>query len=399
VASVAIALCIVGLGMIAVTKITKPTPTPTPTPWNGYPTVVDGLSCPVVSRCVIAGAEGVDSNGGPTVVMVSTDGGGIWQLGRLPKALGDTALTAVSCATTHACMAIGSSDSVVASNDGGLTWSLPSHFVLQGRRQSPHASQLDCLTASRCLALTVENTLTLTTDGGDTWEPVSIPFVSPSQVALTDLDCASPLECMVVGSADNASTPIVLTTLDGGVTWKPVSLPEGLPSNPGGVSCPNVLHCYVITDNLSPVVISVVLDGDQWSASNEGSLEPDLRPAVDGAGVSSNSIACISAAQCMAVGGGRSSLFSLLPPDVNLTDNSAVTWHRADLGALIPVSVACPSPTLCMALDDNSDSGFVVTNAYSGIFSDATLTSRDGGQTWAVIRPHATPRSSSKRSN
>ena len=100
-----------------------------------FPYAVSNLfavSCPSPSVCTtVGGTTGPgESSGdfgpgvGPGVVLNSTDGGAVWTPQGLPAGTG---LSAVSCASTSACEALGSDPYVgapfiVGTTDGGATW-------------------------------------------------------------------------------------------------------------------------------------------------------------------------------------------------------------------------------------------------------------------------------------
>jgi photosystem II stability/assembly factor-like uncharacterized protein len=381
---VAIILLVVGLGALIISHRGANPGTPR---WDGYPSVVAGVACPSASHCVITGAEGVADNGGPSLAMVTSDGTKTWRAGQLPRNLGGSALTSVSCPTVTACLAVGGGRTLLASDDGGLTWKERPRFTISGNRSSPSVSALQCVTTSRCFALTGDNTVASTADGGRTWHLIPGVFARPFPMTATAFDCASPAACVMVGTSTGphlSTVPTALTTLDGGVTWNVVDLPQGLPGNPADVSCPTAVRCFVVTDNLSPVVVSIVLNGNHWSASNAGFVDASLKPLVDEAGSSENTIQCATPTQCMVVGGGNN-LFSQAPPAVNVTEDGGIVWRSLNLGALIPVDPACPTPTFCMALDTNAQ---VFNSEIDPMgLSDAVIISRDGEQTWSVIRP------------
>jgi photosystem II stability/assembly factor-like uncharacterized protein len=384
---VLIVLLVVGLGVLIVglghgSKAA--------TPWDGYPSVVAGLACPSPSRCVITGAEGLDDNGGPSLAMVTSDGTKTWRAGRLPTDLNGSAVTSVSCPTLTVCVALGGGRTVLASDDGGLTWKLRPRFTISGDRSSPSLSAMQCMTTSRCLALTSDSTVASTADGGTTWHLIPGFFAHAFPMTATAFDCASPAVCVIVGTNTGphlSTVPVALATSDGGVTWNMISFPQGLPGNPADVSCPTVVQCYVVTDNLSPVVVSLVLNGNHWSMSNVGAVDPSLRPSVDGPGLSGNSIQCATDTQCIVVGGANA-LFSQASPAVNLTEDGGTTWRTLNLGILIPVDPACPTPSFCVALDDNTPDGLNPESNPTGL-SDAVIVSRDGERTWSVVQPRA----------
>jgi photosystem II stability/assembly factor-like uncharacterized protein len=382
---IGLGIAVLIVGLVAYLGDDQQIPTPATIPWGGSPAVVAGLSCPSSGHCVITGAEGVDDDGGPPLAMVTTDEGKTWRVGRLPTTLGDSPITSVSCPTDTACMTVGGGGTVLVSNDGGLTWLRRSRFAVSGQRRSPTISAMECLTATHCLALTGDDAVASTTDDGRTWHLISDVFTRPFPMTATAFDCAGPSTCVVVGTDIGphlTTVSDVMATSDAGLTWSMVDLPQGLPGNPGDVSCPTALRCLVVTDNLSPVVVAIALNEGHWSTSNEGAVDPGLKLLIDEPGFSDNSIDCTTATRCVVGVGG---FLSFEAPADNLTQDGGSVWQSVNFGALSPLDPVCPTPHFCMALDVNSD-GFNPDSDPNGV-SDAVLTSTDGEESWTVLRP------------
>jgi hypothetical protein len=194
-----------------------------------------------------------------------------------------------------------------------------------------------------------------------------------------------------------ASAPIAITSTDGGTTWSIVPLPIGTPINFGDVACPTDVQCFAVTNNLFPDVISMALTKGQWSTRNEGPVIHTVKPQFNAPVLWEDSITCISGTRCMVVGGGDS-LFSQSAPDVNLTEDGGMEWDTLDLGSLTPVSVDCPRPTFCAALDVNVTTGLTSEINPDGL-SDAIIVSKNETESWSVVRPRVRPTIRTKVSN
>jgi len=267
--------CIGTLGAILLLR--GPTPSAPPTiSWLGFPSVIDSLSCLDADRCVVVGAEGVDSGGGPPVAFVTTDGGTTWNLSDLPKSLGDATMTAVSCPTTTECLGLDSRGVLLVSSDGGLRWQVQAKRV-QGLDTAISAiHSVQCLSPERCLALTGAGALRLTTDAGARWRTVALPtpgFIK-FDTGLTEFDCPTASECVSVGSGEtpNGGTELTLfSSFDGGGTWQAFHLTTDLLGFPApAVTCPTAEYCMVVAykgdlANLVLVASSLAFDGTAWS--------------------------------------------------------------------------------------------------------------------------------------
>jgi photosystem II stability/assembly factor-like uncharacterized protein len=373
VGSVTLVLCASGLAAYLATR--SPTPPASPSPpvgWLGLPSVVDGVSCPSVDLCVVAGAEGMDSRGGPPAAFVTTDGGDNWVLGQLPGLLGDSTMTAVSCPTTTTCLGLDDTGSLVISADGGLQWHVGVRHVVGLDAQASEMTQFQCLSGTRCLALdTTLGSLMITNDGGATWHTDSMPTSDPSTFAVSAFACSSLAECVSVGSGAGDT---LFVSRDGGGSWKAVPTPFGSPV-PDQVSCPTPEQCLVITSD-PPMVFVVSHEGASWTAGTPNPLP----------GISVSSLTCSTAEHCIALGTGfiPANPLSLFDDNsqADITDDGGVTWRQVALGQLLyPIAAVCPSPSFCMALDHEVED--------TGSLKGAVVVTHDGGSTWILSQPHA----------
>ena len=114
-----------------------------------------------------------------------------------------------------------------------------------------------CLSASRCFAVGDAGTLLATTDGGSTWSRKASPGGAP----LYRIACSPPASCYVI-----ARPGTILVTHDAGAHWAARALPVHVPglalpgcvigSQPQGetpcrlglldISCPSALTCYAV---------------------------------------------------------------------------------------------------------------------------------------------------------
>jgi photosystem II stability/assembly factor-like uncharacterized protein/lysophospholipase L1-like esterase len=156
-----------------------------------------GVSCPTAADCTA-----IDGSS----VIATTTGGATWHAQTTPPDLVD--LSAVSCPSSSRCIAVGRSSSggdgalMLGTSDGGQVWSPQS--APSGIDFSPDGG-VSCPTASACTAVgqsTVDGSAAIvaTIDGGTTWSSQSIAV--PALDALTGVSCASPSVCTAVGRND-----------------------------------------------------------------------------------------------------------------------------------------------------------------------------------------------------
>ena len=124
-------------------------------------------------------------------------------------------------------------------------------------------------------------------------------FVDPS---LDAIDCPNARECLAVGEAGN-----IVASVDGGATW--TSRPSGTYNQLRGIACPSAKHCLAVGGNGPDVWVG---NGDEAEhtqpatilASANGGASWKKRSSGTGTYTALYGIACPSAKNCLAVGGG-----------------------------------------------------------------------------------------------
>lgn len=224
------------------------------------------VTCSAPGRCTVVAGQAT----GSWVASTGT-GGAVWQrLGTLPP--GMAGVTTLDCTSTTTCLAAGASattpghgtGAVAVTGDGGMTWSAATLPPGQGPLHG-----LACPTPADCLAVGTTATTTIgvaqgqgevvaSTDGGSTWS------AAPPPAAVDDafgVACGSTSTCAVVGTgwtggAAPAPTGSVAASQDGGGTWRPASdryLPAGLVA----VACPAPVSCVAAgNDELARITLA-----------------------------------------------------------------------------------------------------------------------------------------------
>lgn len=221
-----------------------------------------------------------------------------------PAAAGADELSAISCTSTHYCIAVGAQhvSRLGAGTSLALAWNgrgwqeLPLPAI--GQAGSSLAG-IDCLSARRCIAVgsIASGSTTLAERwNGRTWRRLSMPA---HDGALHAVSCTSARHCMAVGSDHTCE----LAERWNGTSWRVLSTPSPCgPPRSGGllsVTCLSSSSCQAVgnymPDNETELTLAESWNGTRWT--KQGTSSPgDL--------ASLNSVSCVSAARCMAVGSG-----------------------------------------------------------------------------------------------
>ncbi|HVC82522.1 MAG TPA: YCF48-related protein, partial [Chloroflexota bacterium] len=236
-------------------------------------------------------------------------------------------LGSISCPSSSTCFAVGTGGTILATRNGGATWtSLPSGTTQQ-------LSGISCPSISTCVAVEdLARAFLVTNDGGATWT---------SRAAATNgaaaISCPSTVICFAVGISD-----AIEATSDGGATWTAQS--SGTPSNLWSVSCPSTTTCFAV--GTSGTILATSNGGSTWTSQPTGTTNYLAW------------ISCPSTTTCFVVGD---------PGLILATSDGGATWNSQPSGTTQTLrGISCPSTTSC----------FVV--GWNGTY----LTTSDGGTTW-----------------
>jgi hypothetical protein len=227
--------------------------------------VFSGVSCTSSRACT---AVGLFTGRGRTDVALAERWNGVrWVIQTTPKPSGDNVdFSGVSCASSVACTAVGSSSLAMGETPTQLT---PSSFAERwnGRR----------------------------------WAIQDMPFVSHGS-GLTGVSCPSSRVCTAVGDGSNAGgPPQLLAERWNGVRWTIQRTPPAAGAVGiiiGGVSCTSSDACTAVGRQLAPGA----LFADRWNGAS-WTIQSPPNPA----GMSDNilmGVSCTSSSACMAVGSG-----------------------------------------------------------------------------------------------
>jgi hypothetical protein len=353
------------------------------------PYSLTAISCPTTDACVAMG----DETDGSAVIYATTDGGATWKAEKVPSVLDQphvtsSALTSASCSSPTTCEAVGYSGNapvIIGTTDGGATWT-PQPFPTG---VAGNFTGISCPSAKICEA--VSNTVILgTTDGGESWGTQTYPAAGSN--GLTGISCASTAVCEAVGNVSGVQGTILFGTTNadapnGAATWRAQRQPSEYDTGGSmqGVACPTVSTCEAVGTFITGAVILGTTNAD---APKEATWTSQTAPAL--AGDTLTGISCPSSSTCEAVGYEQpAGPGTPISPVVLGSTNRGTTWRAQPLpGAETELlqtrllGIGCPARTsTCEAVGG------------AGAFGGVVLRTRTAGTKWAAQNVRGGPNS------
>jgi hypothetical protein len=335
-----------------------------------------GVSCTGRKQCTATGSAST-RNGKNYKPLAERWNGTTWARQTTPTTnsgglLGGTLTAGVSCTSSSACMAAGYSYSAKAfrllgEGWNGRTWRLQADStpVVDG---IPY--HISCTWAKDCTAVGARASgLTLAEHwNGTRWSAVTTKHTG----ALDGVSCPATGNCTAVGS--NAAGKALAAHWNG-KAWSDQS-----PANPQplsfleSVSCPVTTTCIAVGAGgpaASPLATAPL--AEQWTGGTWTALTvPDPGPSGDL--VELNSVSCISATNCMAVGDDQNAAgtadTTLAAQWNGTTWTSVTTPSPATFSALF--SVSCTSATFCSAVGASSPTATGAVSPVAEIWNGST---------------------------
>jgi photosystem II stability/assembly factor-like uncharacterized protein len=216
-------------------------------------------------------------------------------------------LNGVSCPTASSCIAVGGGGLILATTNGGSTWTQQSSGVTDS------INGVSCPTASICYAAGDFGEIYKTTNGGASWSVQRTVLVF-----FAGISCPDAMTCYAAGGGGD-----VIRTVDGGATWAASSTPD--PYNLFAISCSSTTSCAAVGANGAIVTTT---NGTSWAvAANANNV-------LYGVSCTPN--------HCAAVGVGGI---------VEEYNGAFGSWAGAgNLGSTDLYAVSCPSDTSCIAV-------------------------------------------------
>ena len=174
-----------------------------PTPTGARDSVLWGVSCPSTTACSAVGSS--DNRTGTSFTLAERWDGVGWSIQTVPSPTGatDTKLNAVSCPSTADCTAVGTSfDDPLAERWNGTRWSLQATPNPKGE---PPLQGVSCSSFEACTAVGSSSGIALAERwNGARWSSQTTP--SPARRTLTPLgvSCPSSTVCESVGGSENS---------------------------------------------------------------------------------------------------------------------------------------------------------------------------------------------------
>lgn len=327
----------------------------TPGDVSALPTdaVFSDVACPTSVRCY---AVATSANG--PVLAATTDGARTWSGPTLP---GAGLLTAIACPGETTCVAGGQSPdaaaAVVFRTGDGEHWSavpVPSSGPIDVIR---------CPDATHCLAVGMDKrtrvpSVLASTDGGATWSTATVPPSQPDPAYLAGARCLDAAHCWAVGSG-------IWFTPDLGGTWRDLT-PSAPPCTSGICGIVHTLTDVEFTSQTDGWVVGYIPGGGYGQTRNDsyvarttdgGATFTELPAATIQPMPKALQIQC-SGATCLVVGQTftRSDL-------VRSTDGGA-SWHAEQGVASFLRALACsPDLRLCVVAGGDGHTGTVLAAA------------------------------------
>lgn len=287
-----------------------------------------------------------------------------------------TSVSSAFCADATHCWAgasagaSGNESAILASRDGGATW------TAQDLIPDVEVGPIDCPSDTHCLAAAnrvVSNQpplLLSTTDGGKTWS------ASPLASQVYELDaisCVNDSTCWLVGAQPQTEGDIVMATSNWGGSWSvqdrasiDISMGVGY-----GISCLSTSDCVIVGIG----ALTTTNGGSTWQ-----------KYPVPG---ELNAISCPSVSLCVAEEDVTSAIAANESTTIAVSADGGATWKDVEtVGRNVGVlgSISCPTTALCVSVGN----GYTYTSG-SGSKGQSTLwgaieTTTDGGKTWTIIK-------------
>ena len=292
-----------------------------------------------------------------------------WSLVNSPNVSNRNSLSDVSCASTAACVAVGSYDLTSANESlaelwNGTSWSITA--PLSGASQS-RLLGTSCVSATFCFAvgdyITGSGARALVERwNGTTWSIVATPKPAGSQsTSLASVSCSSAKFCFAVGSEaiGNGGRPV--TERWNGSTWSVV--PSPLVDSLASVSCVNPTMCFAVGYSVTDLGAETLIErwnGTKWSIN---SLENH-----SGFNNYLLSVSCANATNCAAVGFVGSDL-----ADAGLLEH----WNGKTWSVVFGMTKNTSSPPVDMTGVSCVGAKFCI--------AVGSVTKRWNGKTWSKI--------------
>ncbi|HXJ64489.1 MAG TPA: hypothetical protein VNN79_12110 [Actinomycetota bacterium] len=289
-------------------------------PTDGY----RDASCPSSSLCLAVG-DSIATTSDPAAR-------GSWSVGTLPTTDRPFSLIAVDCPDTTLCLAGGFRGVIAWSTDPGAGVSSWQAAVINGPRDGGAVVGMSCLAVDMCVAADFGGHVLSSTDPTDpgSW----VRTARFTDLPVRTLSCPSRHLCFAGASYGQTESAVhVLHSSDptgDPATWTAMKLPvHGTISD---IDCPAPTLCVAAAGG------ALFTSSDPTGPPSAWKMSPHHAVAVS----------CPTGHFCLATGPRGDVWTSATPTD-------PASWRRANVDGVVGVdAAACPSPTLCVGVDDDA---------------------------------------------
>ena len=285
-------------------------------------------------------------------------------------------LTSVSCVSASNCVAVGSAGSFQVSTTLAMAWNGTEWSTMSTPNNgSNELLSVSCVSASSCVAVggagtPFSGTTLAMVWNGSTWSAVSSPSPSPgSNNKLMSVSCTSASNCVAVGFSGMMNQETTLAMVWDGSAWSVVESP-----NPGtgfvgnklnSVTCLSASSCVAVGSTSQGGLGQTLVmswDGSTWSVVSS--------PNSGQSGNALNSVSCVSATNCVAAGkaGSRELVMAWNGSAWSVVSSPNASGTNDELR-----SVSCASASDCVAV------GYTRTTPVS------TLVMAWNGTAWSIV--------------
>ena len=354
---------------------------------------LSGVTCAGPSSCFAAGAT--EPSAGSSQPFVAQWDGTAWTSATVmaPPGDQDAALFGIACASSATCWAVGRVQQLfvpgyqpLTEQLSGGTWSIAAGGL------PPSAlgvlSGATCTSATSCYAVGYATSSNgpaplLEQWNGTTWADASPAAPSGSVNSELDSVSCSGATCWTVGAAsvpDAGNVDALLYRLQGG-TWTQGDAPVPIGTNVnalGAVACVSASACVAVgshTDGAYAFSLVESWDGQGWA------VQPS--PSVDGMDTFLNGVACVTAADCWAVGDAQNVGGTSAVPVIESWDGSQ--WRAVTAPVPTAATLTVLSGVTCVSASDCWAVGASLTAAGPAAGIEQTLTEHWNGTSWSIV--------------
>jgi hypothetical protein len=333
----------------------------TPNPAGAIGSSLKGVACPTSEACVAVGQQE------PVSGTISTLGehftAGTWRLDTTPNpGSGIDPLLAVSCSSTTACTAVGSTAArtgAIAERWNGTSWALQT----TAEASTKNFEGVECYSAEGCIAVSGVGAGALSEIwNGREWRTLTVP--NPPEPSgegretradrLVSVACTSSTFCLAVGrmlvrfEEEIFRVRYPLAETWNGSEWRAQSMPATTEYDLQDVSCTSTTFCMTVGQNRGTSSLALSWNGTEWTTRET--------PTVGTRSILL-SISCTSTTSCAAVGYALvSGAFQTLAMRWDGTSWSTEETPNPERGGILN-EVSCLTSALCTAVGHYRESG------------------------------------------